>query len=174
MSLLIYALQDASSPLLRSDAAFQLYLTSLVNNGLQSSINSAVRRRESLLASTAVETALSSDLSHVQSESGILDSSPTITDAASTTDLSTPSLSRSQQIAQAVLSGKTPTPSYLAASAQGNSPSADMAQLAKHLASGAGSQGSPIHVTLSDGKYLFSENDRVGGKANTRGQGKRR
>lgn len=154
--MLIYALQGPSSPLLRSDAAFQLYLTSLVNTGLQSSINSAVRRRESLLASTVVESTPASDVSHVQSESGNPGSTPTITDTAPTSDPSAPPLSRSQEIAQAVLSGKAPTPSYLAASAQGNgNPSADMAQLAKLLSSGAGSQGSPIHVTLSDGKCIL-------------------
>ncbi|OBZ75445.1 ATP-dependent zinc metalloprotease FTSH 5, mitochondrial [Grifola frondosa] len=44
---------DPSSPLLRSDAAFQLYLTALHENGLESSINSAVRRRDALLAGTS-------------------------------------------------------------------------------------------------------------------------
>jgi hypothetical protein len=108
----------------------------------------------------------------VQSESGNPGSTPTITDTTPISDPSAPPLSRSQEIAQAVLSGKTPTPSYLAASAQGNgNPSADMAQLAKLLSSGAGSQGSPIHVTLSDGKCILC--DLVGERADPGEQGKR-
>ncbi|CAE6509427.1 unnamed protein product [Rhizoctonia solani] len=41
---------DPRSPLLRSDIAFELYLTSLVRLGLPQSVNPAVRRREALLA----------------------------------------------------------------------------------------------------------------------------
>ncbi|QRV72558.1 intermembrane space AAA protease IAP protein [Ceratobasidium sp. AG-Ba] len=41
---------DPRSPLLRSDTAFELYLTSLIRLGLPQSVNPAVRRREALLA----------------------------------------------------------------------------------------------------------------------------
>ncbi|CAE6472252.1 unnamed protein product [Rhizoctonia solani] len=41
---------DPRSPLLRSDIAFELYLTSLIRLGLPQSVNPAVRRREALLA----------------------------------------------------------------------------------------------------------------------------
>ncbi|KAG8739749.1 hypothetical protein FRC12_016218 [Ceratobasidium sp. 428] len=40
---------DPRSPLLRSDTAFELYLTSLIRLGLPQSVNPAVRRREALL-----------------------------------------------------------------------------------------------------------------------------
>ncbi|CAE6333399.1 unnamed protein product, partial [Rhizoctonia solani] len=41
---------DSRSPLLRSDTAFELYLTALIRLGLPQSVNPAVRRREALLA----------------------------------------------------------------------------------------------------------------------------
>ncbi|KAG9078054.1 hypothetical protein FS749_009991, partial [Ceratobasidium sp. UAMH 11750] len=41
---------DPRTPLLRSDTAFELYLTSLIRLGLPQSVNPAVRRREALLA----------------------------------------------------------------------------------------------------------------------------
>ncbi|KAG9125389.1 hypothetical protein FRC07_007795 [Ceratobasidium sp. 392] len=41
---------DPRSPLLRSDTAFELYLTSLIRLGLPQSVNPAVRRREALFA----------------------------------------------------------------------------------------------------------------------------
>ncbi|CAE7052626.1 unnamed protein product [Rhizoctonia solani] len=41
---------DPRSPLLRSDIAFELYLTALIRLGLPQSVNPAVRRREALLA----------------------------------------------------------------------------------------------------------------------------
>ncbi|QRW16165.1 intermembrane space AAA protease IAP protein [Rhizoctonia solani] len=41
---------DPRSPLLRSDTAFELYLTALIRLGLPQSVNPAVRRREALLA----------------------------------------------------------------------------------------------------------------------------
>ncbi|KAF8607874.1 ATP-dependent peptidase [Ceratobasidium sp. AG-I] len=41
---------DPRSPLLRSDTAFELYLTSLIRLGLPQSVNPAVRRREALLS----------------------------------------------------------------------------------------------------------------------------
>ncbi|KAG7452520.1 ATP-dependent peptidase [Guyanagaster necrorhizus] len=42
---------DPTSPLLRSEEAFQIYLTCLINTGQQNSVYSAARRRDSLLAS---------------------------------------------------------------------------------------------------------------------------
>ncbi|KAH7343639.1 ATP-dependent peptidase [Rhizoctonia solani] len=41
---------DPRSPLVRSDVAFELYLTALIRLGLPQSVNPAVRRREALLA----------------------------------------------------------------------------------------------------------------------------
>jgi hypothetical protein len=45
-----YFIKDPRSPLLRSDIAFELYLTALIRLGLPQSVNPAVRRREALLA----------------------------------------------------------------------------------------------------------------------------
>jgi ATP-dependent metalloprotease len=123
-------LQDPGSPLLRSDVAFQLYLTALVNTGLSDSVNAAVRRRESLLASTPA-----------------LDVSKSAGDTAATT--SDPSISalptsRSQDIAQAVLSGKAIHPSVNSA---GMTP--ELAQLAAAFASGAGNRANPIYVAVN-------------------------
>lgn len=42
--------KDPRSPLIRSDIAFELYLTALIRLGLPQSVNPAVRRREALLA----------------------------------------------------------------------------------------------------------------------------
>ncbi|KAK0240143.1 ATP-dependent peptidase [Armillaria nabsnona] len=44
---------DSTSPLLRSEEAFQIYLTCLINTGQQNSVYSAARRRDSLLASSS-------------------------------------------------------------------------------------------------------------------------
>lgn len=134
--------------------------------GLRTSINAAVRRRESLLASTAVESTPASDVSHPSPDPVKPGHTLVITDAARTTDSSTP-LSRSQEIAQAVLSGKTEIPSLSISNLEGGKPNAESTQLAKLLASGAGSQGSPIHVTLGDGKCYSFAVVVVGGRVNT-------
>ena len=54
--------KDPTSPLLRSDAAFQLYLTALVKSGLSSSINTAARRRDTLLNTTPGLASLSASI----------------------------------------------------------------------------------------------------------------
>jgi ATP-dependent metalloprotease len=114
-----------------------LYLTALLRNGLEPSINSAVRRRDSLLAVSPVSSLPNSDPS---SSSASL--SPSGSHA-----------SQSQQIAQAVLSGSTPTPGVSAALpdvSMGNS--AEMTKLATALGVGKGVQGNPLYVTLSERK----------------------
>ena len=132
---------------MRSDVAFQLYLTSLVNSGSEASVNSAVRRRESLLATTVASTPASPDVS------------PEIPSATQPqTNSPTPPPSRSQEIAQSVLSG-TGTAAPLPNPANA---SPDMSTLAAALSSGAGNQGNPIYVTVADRElvhYLFIESD---------------
>jgi ATP-dependent metalloprotease len=126
--------QDPSSPLLRSDRAFQLYLTSLLKNGLESSINSAVRRRESLLASSAAGQPPSSETN----DRMVVEDVPS---------------SKSQQIAQAVLASGLITnasDSHSPSSPSAGIPGMDINKLAAALRSGAGVSGNPLHVSISE------------------------
>lgn len=133
-------MQDPQSPLIRSDVAFQLYCTSLVNNGFESSIIPAVRRRESLLASAPPQALPNTTV----------ESSPTVNPVSAAT---TAPASRSQEIAQDVLSGNSATNLFGSAQAGGKA-TPDMAQLAAALGGGAGNAGNPIFVTVSDREYL--------------------
>lgn len=126
--------QDATNSLLKSDPAFQLYLTALMKNGLESSVNSAVRRRDSLLA-------LSTPASQIPSTSSESTSTAEATASGlSTTSTQQPSTS-SQRIAQALLSGNPPNPSSL---------NTDIAKLAAALNTGVGIPGNPIAVTITE------------------------
>ncbi|KAH7930770.1 ATP-dependent metallopeptidase Hfl [Leucogyrophana mollusca] len=149
---------DSTSPLLHSDAAFQLYLTSLLKSGLESSVNAAVRRRESLLAASSgpVPPCPSPEPVELLSTSP----SPSTPDAISSrpsTHASAPTspvgaTSRSQEIAHEVLSGRaTVTPASVSLAGPGAS-SPDMAKLAAALSGGSGVSGNPIHVTISEPK----------------------
>lgn len=121
---------------MRSDVAFQLYLTSLVNSGLEASVNPAVRRRESLLATTAVTSPPAS--------SDVSPETPSATQPQ-TNSVGLPP-SRSQEIAQSVLSGSGATAPL--PNPQNASP--NTSTLASALSSGAGNQGNPIYVTVAD------------------------
>ena len=104
-SLLTSILQDVTDPILKSDPAFQLYL---MKDGPEPSINSAVRRRDALLALTAVST--SAPYSDTSSTSPI---DPASAAEAASSGLSSPSspplqdafrettLTSSQRVAQA-------------------------------------------------------------------------
>ncbi|CAL1704748.1 unnamed protein product [Somion occarium] len=143
---------DPENALLRSDEAFKLYLTALVNNGYEASISSAVRRRDSLFAAPAALASKPSDSSS--------SSAPGSTDSISSTDAasivstsqssgaapeSISSASPSHRIADMVLSGQTTTPIRPAANL-----SPDMAKLAAALNSGAGTSNEPITVSISE------------------------
>ncbi|EGO18566.1 hypothetical protein SERLADRAFT_454144 [Serpula lacrymans var. lacrymans S7.9] len=121
---------DSSSHLVRSDTAFQLYLTSLLKTGLESSVNSAVRRRESLLAIPA--DAIAPDTT----ASGTSSSTPASPDTATAPLAPSKATSRSQEIAQGLLSAEA---SGSTASAPGGPgiASADMAKLTAALGGGA-------------------------------------
>ena len=132
--------QDPSSPLLRSDRAFQLYLTSLLKTGLESSINSAVRRRESLLASSAAGQPPSSE-TH---DGNVSEDVPS---------------SKSQQIAQAVLASSNvmnASESHHTSNPSAGIPGMDINKLAAALRSGAGVSGNPLHVSISERKLPSS------------------
>ncbi|KAJ8584286.1 ATP-dependent metallopeptidase Hfl [Rhizopogon salebrosus TDB-379] len=140
---------NPSSPLLRSDTAFQLYLTSLLKTGHEAAVNLAVRRRDSLLAPAADGTNSASDASQTDSPAT---SSHSPSDAPSTTSPPPPP-SRSQEIASDVLAGRAEpllASSRLDGSSVSHSP--DMANLAAALSKGSGVSGNPIHVTISEPK----------------------
>ncbi|KAF9264692.1 ATP-dependent peptidase [Marasmius fiardii PR-910] len=91
---------DPTSPLLQSAEAFQIYLTSLINTSQQASVSAAVRRRDSLLAS-------------VRKSESILEETNSTPDTSEAEKLAKPegqrqpAITQSQEIAQAVLAGKS-------------------------------------------------------------------
>lgn len=130
-----------------------------MKNGYEASINSAVRRRESILASTAAVTtdtpeiidtvdaagtsagSQSSSTSALTSGTSSHATNPeTVPQTSTAPDAST--VSSSQRIAQAVLSGQPVEPIL----------SPNMARLSAALSSGSGVQGHPIVVTLNERK----------------------
>jgi len=141
--------QDPSSPLLQSDKAFQIYLTSLLKTGLESSVNPAVRRRDSLLASSTAE---SNHLVSPQTIEPPSSSSRSDGLSSSSQPLATSGPSRSQKVAQAVLSGQLAGSqvSPLSLNPSGGIHTADMAKLVTALNSGAGISGNPLHVAISE------------------------
>ncbi|KAG1753500.1 ATP-dependent metallopeptidase Hfl [Suillus lakei] len=139
---------NSASPLLQSDAAFQLYLTSLLKTGQEASVNLAVRRRDSLLA-PAAGTTTATDASQTDSP---VTSSNSPSDAPSTSS-PTPPPSRSQEIASDVLAGRAePLLATSRLDGASASQSTDMANLAAALSKGSGVSGNPIHVTISEPK----------------------
>ena len=139
--------------MIKSDVAFQHYLTALMKNGYEASINPAVRRRESILAASvpaatvatsdsaeATETPASSPDTSEQTTASATEPTPETSPAS---DVSTPS--SSQKVAQAVLSGQAQAPPSLG----GSNP-----ELAK-LMSGAeanGTHSNPIQVSIIERK----------------------
>lgn len=152
-------IQNPTSPLLQSDEAFGIYLEALINSGLQSSVDLAVRRRESLLAAlpadaatpatemAAASTSLpSSDTTHANVSNVAIDS---VVSSPNSFEPSAPQ-SRSQKVAAQLLARRTdPT---LAGTDASSIPSSNpgMANLAAVLGKGAGVSGNPIHVTISE------------------------
>lgn len=126
-----------------SPAAFQIYLTALVNTGQKASISPAVRRRDSILAEISgskfvAQTAVSGVSDLPSQEPG-----PALASAG--TNL--PPRHSSQDIAQVVLSGQ---PDLLASSPATSSP--DLSKLT--AAYGANGNASPIQVSIIERKLL--------------------
>lgn len=119
--------------MIRSDTLFQLYCTALAKSGLQKSILPAARHRESLLALPP----------------------PSPVQPATSNSQPTPTVSSSEQIAQAALSGQlaplgTPSASPVGV---GATPAATVAQILSQ--GGTGVVGNPIHVSVSERQHTF-------------------
>ncbi|THH17804.1 hypothetical protein EW146_g3064 [Bondarzewia mesenterica] len=141
---------DSASPLLRSDKAFEYYLQALVQTASQSSVNPAVRRRDSLLAAQVPSV---SPQTVTQSAEPVSTEIPSSTASSpSATESTFPAVSRSQEIAQTVLSGQPLQHSSLNLPSSGQTLSADMAKLATALGGGAGDSTHPIHVLVREPK----------------------
>lgn len=144
--------QDSGSPLLRSDTAFQLYLSALVKAGHEQSVSSAVRRRDTLLASSSTASLAQSEglNSTPAMESTLASTTPTSTETASHASQPIAQNSSSQKVAEAVLSGQ---PVLAAGTGSHDSTvSPDLSKLAAAMGGGAGVPNNPIYVTLSERK----------------------
>jgi ATP-dependent metalloprotease len=127
--------QDASSPLLHSADAFQLYLGCLVNLGQENVVNIAVEKRDTLMAAHPLPAASSPEVT------------PETTDSAPQTEppaSQQPKETQSQILAQTVLARRTAPPSTGTMS---------QADLSKFLASLSGESGSPIQVSIIERSY---------------------
>ncbi|KAL4074440.1 peptidase family M41-domain-containing protein [Scleroderma yunnanense] len=146
------------SPLIQSDKAFRLYLLALMDSGLQSSVDLATRRRDSILTGSESSSApennptVQADASPSSSKVGTPeDATAEQSSTSSAPDPSTPQ-TRSQKIASELLANQTN--SWASRSQESSSPTTTpaMASLIEALTKGAGASSSPIHVTLSEPK----------------------
>lgn len=120
--------QDPSSPLLHSADAFQLYLGCLVNLGQENSVNTAVEKRDTLIAAHPPPAA----------------SSPEATESAPQTEPPPSQETQSQILAQTVLAQRSAPPS---------TGSMSQADLSKLLAALSGESGNPIQVSIIERSY---------------------
>ncbi|KAL0946900.1 hypothetical protein HGRIS_013063 [Hohenbuehelia grisea] len=140
---------DPSSPLLKSDAAFQVYLTCLIKTGSEASVQAGVRRRESLLGPVSVASqADSATASKTEDAASTSAASSTSTGGLLEGDKSTP-LSKSQEIAQAVLAGQHAP----LGAAQGSTGVSDMSKLAVAM---QGAPNAPVQVTIVERKGAWA------------------
>ncbi len=148
---LTHGVQNPSHPLIRSETAFKLYLTALRDLGLESSITSAVRRRDTLLtAATSASPAASAPSVSTSTQVAPASADATTTESGSPlasdlgTSSSTPTVSPSQLAAQEVLAGKETV---------ARSTRTDLDALGVALGRGAGVPGNPIVVTLNEREF---------------------
>ncbi|KAG6376144.1 ATP-dependent peptidase [Boletus reticuloceps] len=130
--------RNPSSPLLHSDDAFKIYLDALASSDREPSIDTAVRKRQSLLDSLPPFPPSS-------------DTSPSNNTSLPEPPPTPPPQSRSGKIAAELLARRAnPT-------SQDPSPlNPAIADLAAALSKGGGVSGNPIHVTLSEPKGSFT------------------
>lgn len=147
---------NPTSPLLQSDEAFGIYLDARMNSGLESSMDVAVRRRESLLAAFPTDS-VTTDAGEVETVSALPSDTThvNVPNVATNSVASLPSpepsapQSRSQKVAADLLARRAdPTLASADASSIPNNPG--MASLAAALGKGAGVSGNPIHVTINE------------------------
>ncbi|KAM5535188.1 hypothetical protein V8D89_011124 [Ganoderma adspersum] len=138
-------------PLIRSETAFKLYLTALRDLGFESSITSAARRRDTLLAALSpASTAASASgvsasvpVAPASADATPAEPGPTFASESATSSPSPAAVSSSQQAAQEVLAGKETV---------ARSTRTDLDALGAALGRGAGVPGNPIVVTLNEPK----------------------
>ena len=126
-----------------------------MKSGYETSINSAVRRRDTILATAATAAATGEAEAPLEalgtSTNTATPQTPVDGAAQATSDaaLLTASLSASQKVAQAGLSGKS----------NDTAMSPDMSRLSAAMSHGAGVPGNPIVVTLSERPCLVISKD---------------
>ncbi|TDL27465.1 ATP-dependent peptidase [Rickenella mellea] len=132
---------DPASPLLRSDEAFELYLTALAKSGHEASITHAAHRRDTLLSGNGVSEDVSPSLDAHRIE---VPPSPTPSLTAELPESPPNLVSRSRILAQSILSKTFKT-------AQPSTGTPESSPVGAAVAgSGVGVSGNPIHVTLSE------------------------
>ncbi|KZV71647.1 ATP-dependent peptidase [Peniophora sp. CONT] len=153
---------DPTSPLLASDKAFETYLYALAKCNHQSSIASATRRRDQLLAKlpggvptpapvpapSSVDATAAATADSTATTSSVTSS----TGSSSSEAASAPAPSKSQDIADAVLSGRSP--SFAGVAAASSSGSGPASGAAPSLAAALGKIGADgrIEVTVHEPK----------------------
>ncbi|KAL4251753.1 AAA ATPase family protein [Abortiporus biennis] len=145
---------DLDNPLVKSDEAFEIYLTALTKKGLDTMVADAVKRRDILLAQPAASE-VTTDSTSTPTDSVSTSSASTVANSyspeGSVADLVTPSASvpsssstvspsASEKIAQSVLARKNVEISP------------DLNKLASVLSAGSGVPGNPLVVTLAEPK----------------------
>ncbi|KAF9500872.1 ATP-dependent metallopeptidase Hfl [Pleurotus eryngii] len=143
---------DSSSPLLKSDEAFQIYLTALLRLGNPSKIPAAVRRRDSLLIGRGAATIPSqTEGSEAVAEGGVAAALAKEPSGSLLEGASGRPVSKSQEIADSVLSaqalGSTGTPVP---------PGSDMAKLAAAIQAAGGSAAAPVQVSIVERKGAWA------------------
>lgn len=138
-----FSLQNPSSPLLRSDEAFELYLDALASSGREPFIQPAVRKRQSLL------DVIPSSPSSLPSSDTTPPNIPNITDPSlPPPSQPPPPQSTSEKIAAQFLARRA---NPISLTTQDPSPpNPAIANLVAALSKGGGLSGNPIHVTLSE------------------------
>ncbi|KAF4608462.1 hypothetical protein EYR40_000807 [Pleurotus pulmonarius] len=143
---------DSASPLLKSDEAFQLYLSALLRLGNPSSIPAAVRRRDSLLTGTGAAPIPSQTEG---SEAATVDSTATTSSKESSGPLlegaTGKPVSKSQEIADSVLSSQA-----LGSTGTLVPPGSDMAKLAAAIQAAGGSGAAPVQVSIVERKGAWA------------------
>lgn len=126
----------------------------MVKNGLEASVNAAVRRRDAILASSAAQpSVIPSPDTSPQAPVLPVTSNPDLSIKSEDAQPPPPSSfspTRSESVAQKVLSGGGSFSSSLGSGL----PKSD--QLAASIAGGAGGSGNPIYVTLAEREMVFS------------------